>query len=229
MKYQQHVHWNLSVTLVQQSCGCKRGHCSCYHFDLKTLSHTHNCSTALWILSVTTRVSQYQKKHSPTHTHCGHQISLSASFIYYDPWHPPYSIHTLYSLFPQTLSKFSLVYLLAWHPPLHTPYISSSNHYLRWVWVGECFFWYRLTRVVPDKIQRAVNGCVCVCVFLKKTEIALVVIASNNLSTSAGTSQCIGDVGMIKMHGNKMTNVPPLFPVILHYWINLHLVPTHSK
>ena len=28
------------------------------------------------------------------------------------------------SLFPQYLSKFSLVYLLGWHPPLHTPYIS---------------------------------------------------------------------------------------------------------
>jgi len=75
-------------------------------------------------------VSRYQKKHSPTHTHRGHQISLYASSIYYDPWHPPYSIHALYSLFPQSLSKCSLVYLLAWHPPLHTPYISSSNHYL---------------------------------------------------------------------------------------------------
>jgi len=31
--------------------------------------------------------------------------------------------------------------------------------------VGECFFWYWLTRVVPDKIQRAMNQlCVCVCV-----------------------------------------------------------------
>ena len=29
-----------------------------------------------------------------------------------------------------------------------------------WVWVGECFFWYRPTRVVPDK--RPLNGCVCV-------------------------------------------------------------------
>jgi len=29
----------------------------------------------------------------------------------------------------------------------------------------ECFFWYQLTRVVPDKIQRAVKWlCVCVCV-----------------------------------------------------------------
>jgi len=42
-------------------------------------------------------------------THRGHQSSLSAFSIYYDP----YSIHVLYSLFQQSLSKFSLVYLLA--------------------------------------------------------------------------------------------------------------------
>jgi len=30
-----------------------------------------------------------------------------------------------------------------------------------WVWVGECFFWYRPTRVVQDK--GLLNGCVCVC------------------------------------------------------------------
>jgi len=29
-----------------------------------------------------------------------------------------------------TMSKFSLVYLLAWYPPLYTPYISLPNHYL---------------------------------------------------------------------------------------------------
>jgi len=30
--------------------------------------------------------------------------------------------------------------------------------------VGECFFWYRLTRVVPDNVHRAVKWlCVCVC------------------------------------------------------------------
>ena len=28
-----------------------------------------------------------------------------------------------------------------------------------WVWVGECFLWYRPTRVVPD--QRPLNGCCC--------------------------------------------------------------------
>jgi len=36
---------------------------------------------------------------------------------------------------------------------------------VRWsgaVWVGECFFWYRPTWVVPD--QRPLNSCVCVCI-----------------------------------------------------------------
>ena len=28
--------------------------------------------------------------------------------------------------------------------------------------MGECFFWYWPTRVVPDK--RPLNGCVCACV-----------------------------------------------------------------
>jgi len=55
---------------------------------------------------------------------------LSASFIYYDPWHPPCSIYVLDSLFAQSLSKFSFVYLLAWQIPLHTPDISSPNHCL---------------------------------------------------------------------------------------------------
>ena len=31
--------------------------------------------------------------------------------------------------------------------------------------MGECFFWYRPTRVVPDK--RPLNGCVCVCVCVR--------------------------------------------------------------
>ena len=29
--------------------------------------------------------------------------------------------------------------------------------------MGECFFWYRPTQVVPDK--RPLNGCVCLCVW----------------------------------------------------------------
>ena len=31
--------------------------------------------------------------------------------------------------------------------------------------VGECFFWYQLTRVVPDNVHGAIKRlCVCVCV-----------------------------------------------------------------
>jgi len=47
---------------------------TCTHAHTHTNTHTHTHThtrkrfTALWILSETTRVSQYQKKHSPTHT-----------------------------------------------------------------------------------------------------------------------------------------------------------------
>jgi len=44
--------------------------------------------------------------------------------------HPLCSIYMPGGLFPQSLSKFSLVYVLAWHAQLHTPYISSLNHCL---------------------------------------------------------------------------------------------------
>jgi len=40
----------------------------------ETHTHTHNRFTALWILSGTTWMRQYQKKHSPTHTYHGHHI-----------------------------------------------------------------------------------------------------------------------------------------------------------
>ena len=45
--------------------------------NYKQSKHTHNCFIALWILSGTTRVSRYQKKYSPTHTHRGHQYFVS--------------------------------------------------------------------------------------------------------------------------------------------------------
>jgi len=45
-----------------------------------------------------------------------------------------------------------------------------------WVWVGECFFWYRPTRVVPD--QRPLNGCVCVCVCVHTMAVCLSVCLS---------------------------------------------------
>ena len=39
--------------------------------------------------------------------------------------------------------------------------------------VGECFFWYRLTRVVPDNFHRAVKRlCVCVCALLEMSSVS---------------------------------------------------------
>jgi len=40
--------------------------------------------------------------------------------------------------------------------------VHGGSWWSRWLWVGDCFFWYRPTRVVPDK--ETLNGCVCVCV-----------------------------------------------------------------
>jgi len=43
--------------------------------------------------------------------------------------------------------------------------------------VGECFFWYRPTRVVPDK--RPLNGCVCVCVYVCVCVCVCVVVVAD--------------------------------------------------
>jgi len=93
-------------------------------------TRTHNHFTVQMILSVTTQKSRYQKKHSPTHTHCGDPWPLICFVYLLQSMASSCSIHVPYSLFPQSLSQFSLVYLLAWHPPLHTPHISSPNHCL---------------------------------------------------------------------------------------------------
>ena len=60
--------------------------------------------------------------------------------IYYNPRLPPCSIYMSGSLFPQSLSKFSLIYLFAWHTELHTPYISKPNHCLLFTHtIATCF------------------------------------------------------------------------------------------
>jgi len=92
-----------------------------------TYTHTHNRFTALWILSGTIQVSWYQKKHSPTHTYRGHQSSLIC-FLYLLRSTASYLFNYMFdNLFPLSVSKFSLVYLLAWHPPLYTPHIYLPN------------------------------------------------------------------------------------------------------
>jgi len=72
-------------------------------------------------LSGTTQLSRYRKKLTPVLI-INHPFSTAS--IYYGPQHPPCSIYMLDSLIAQHVSKFSLFYLVVWHPPLHTPYIS---------------------------------------------------------------------------------------------------------
>ena len=88
---------------------------------------------------------------SHTHTHNEQLLYGSMDFVQDNPAHSqllwlsivPYLLHpsnTIHGIVPvqstrltvffHNLFKFSLVNLLAWHPPLHTPYISSPNHCL---------------------------------------------------------------------------------------------------
>jgi len=48
-----------------------------------------------------------------------------------------------------------------------------------WVWVGECFFWYRPTRVVPD--QRPLNGRCCCCCVSSKDRVSATAGTPRNL------------------------------------------------
>jgi len=67
--------------------------------------YNYNHFTALWILSGTTKMNRYQKKHSPTQPPImviNHP--LSAFSVYYDPWHPPCSIYVPDSLFAESPS-----------------------------------------------------------------------------------------------------------------------------
>jgi len=95
-----------------------------------THTHTHNHFMAVSILSGTTRLSWYQKK-TFTHSHS----SWPSIIPYLLP--PSITIHGILpvqfvclTVFFYNLSKFSLIYILAWHPPLHTPNISSHNYCL---------------------------------------------------------------------------------------------------
>jgi len=82
-------------------------------------------------LSGTTRVNRYQKKNSPTDTSLGRWSSFICFLHLYSilPIQFMYLTVFLRNLCPRS----SLVYLLVWHPSLHTPYISSPNHCLLFV------------------------------------------------------------------------------------------------
>jgi len=110
--------YQLSVGLV-----CARILAVCIVLCHPTHTHTQPFNG---ILSGTTRVGRYQKKHSPTHTHPDHQTSF-INFLHL--LRSICSIYVLDSPFWQPLSRSSLVFLLVLDPLLHAPCISSSSHY----------------------------------------------------------------------------------------------------
>jgi len=80
-------------------------------------------------LSGTTRMSQHQKKHSPTHLSW---LSTNLYQLFNLPRSTASSLLRAWQSFCTLLSiSISyLVYLLLWSPPPHTPYISSPNQCL---------------------------------------------------------------------------------------------------
>jgi len=97
--------------------------------NVKSQSHTHNRFTALWILSGTTRVSWYQKKHLPTHTYPGDQSSLIC--------------------FIHLIMAFSLLkcHSQSWNPKDRCSYIEQSLQFT-WTqdvtWKTKQYWWNRV-------------------------------------------------------------------------------------
>ena len=76
-------------------------------------------------LSGTTRVSRYQKKHSPTH-HPDHLIFISFFHLPRSTASSLFKLHASQS-FCTTSLHVLFGYLLVWSPPPHIPYISSPS------------------------------------------------------------------------------------------------------
>jgi len=93
------------------------------HARTHTHTHTHNRFTALWILSGTTRCEPVPEE-TCIHSHLVINRLLSASSIYYDPWHPPCSIHApdnlFHNLYPSFLWSTSWLDTLRFICLLHT-------------------------------------------------------------------------------------------------------------
>ena len=96
-------------------------------------THTNSCFMAFWILSRTTWVSRYQKKHSPARTCRSHQSSLicflhllrfmASSLFNLRAWQSFCTISVqVFFVLPLGLAPCASYN--------HTPYISSPNHCL---------------------------------------------------------------------------------------------------
>jgi len=75
---------------------------------------------------------------------------LSASSIYYDPWHPPCSVHAPDNLFPQSVSRFSLNSGSIAHWPHHVLSTDESDS-SQWDKCCDSAGWLRLGHLACKK------------------------------------------------------------------------------
>jgi len=64
------------------------------------------------------------------------------------------------------------------------PADATATHCLLLQW-NPAWFWYRLTQVIPDKVQMTVNGCVCGCECQGKFSITLAELVRTNCWTKS--------------------------------------------
>ena len=120
-----------------------------------TSCYNNNTTTVLRPFVQDYRVSQYQKKHSPTHYPDHHRIfisflhlprSLASSLLKLHAWQsfcttcldvifglPFISDIAIFVLKRDVKLQLTFAYLLVWSPPPHIPYISSPNQCLLFV------------------------------------------------------------------------------------------------
>ena len=140
---------------------------------------------------------------------------LSVSSIYYDPWYPPCSIHVPHSLFPQSLSKFFFVCLLAWHPPLHTPYIFftqslSSLH-------NTCPHHRNLFRcsakIMPSNLIHSLNPLLGIlsCIFTPHIHLTILISARWSATSFSVMTGQVSHPCNILLHTQPLYNLPLTF------------------
>jgi len=84
---------------------------------IETHTHTHNCFTALWICLGQRGWDGTRRNIHPLTPIVIINCPLSVSSIYYDPWHPPCSIHAPDSLFHNLAPSF--LWSSSWPGTLH--------------------------------------------------------------------------------------------------------------
>jgi len=94
--------------------------------------------------------------------------------------HPSVTIHgilpvqsTCLTVFFHNLSKFSLVFLLAWHPPLYTPYISLPNH---------CHLFATHAHTIAACFAVVLRSCRLILVFLSTLYLEFCLVVSHHTS-----------------------------------------------